>query len=79
MNLYLLQINALKLLINDYDKYIFILLFSFLLSREVLLDIPMKNDSRVPFKIGTWSVSMNAFVHSLLLTILIYVFDVLSM
>tara|TARA_A100001037_G_C15143647_1_gene635117 strand:+ start:1957 stop:2196 length:240 start_codon:yes stop_codon:yes gene_type:complete len=79
MNLYLLQINALKLLINDYDKYIFILLFSFLLSREVLLDIPMKNDSRVPFKIGTWSISMNAFVHSLLLTILIYVFDVLSM
>ena len=47
MNLYLLQINALKLLINDYEKYIFILLFSFLLSREVLLDIPMKNDSRV--------------------------------
>ena len=79
MNLYLLQINALKLLINDYDKYIFILLFSFLLSREVLLDIPMKNDSRVPFKIGTWSVSMNAFVHSLLLTLLIYVFEVLSM
>jgi len=56
-----------------------ILLLSFLLSREVLLDIPMKNDSRVPFKIGTLSVSMNAFIHSLLLTILIYVFEVLSM
>ena len=79
MNLYLLQINALKLLINDYDKYIFILLFSFFLSREVLLDIPMKNDSRAPLKIGNLSISLNAFVHSLLLTILIYVFDVLSM
>ena len=79
MNLYLLQINALKLLIRDYDKYIFILLLSFLLSREVLLDIPMKNDSRAPFKIGTLSVSLNALIHSLLLTILIYVFEVLSM
>ena len=77
MNLYLLQINALKLLIRDYDKYIFILLLSFLLSREVLLDIPMKNDSRFPFKIGTLSVSMNAFIHSLLLTFLIFIYEVM--
>jgi len=71
------MIKIKQILGNNYGKYFFILLIGTLLSREILLDIPMMNESRVPLKIKETNVLINAFIHSLLLTFLIFIYEVM--
>ena len=44
MNLLLLKIKSFKLIRENFEKYIFIILLAFLLSRGILLDIPMSKN-----------------------------------
>jgi hypothetical protein len=77
MSSILLMIKIKQILGNNYGKYFFISFIGTLLSREILLDIPMVNESRVPLKIKETDTLINAFVHSLILTFLIFIYEVM--
>ena len=77
MSSVLLMIKIKNVFGNNYGKYLFIVLIGTLLSREILLDVPMINKSRIPLKIIEPDVLINAFIHSLLLGVLIFIYEVM--
>jgi len=76
MNYTLFMINFKRILRENYTKYLVILLLSFFLSRELLLDVPMVNESRVPLKITNMNVIINSFFHSILLVLFIFMYEI---
>ena len=74
MNISIEFSRALRIISNRYPIYILILLFSFLLQREILVDIPMSDD-RLPLKITDTNVTVNAFVHSFVLVFVIFMIE----
>ena len=68
--------RALRILGNRLTIYLLILIFSFLLQREVLLDIPMKNNDRLPLKITNMNISINALFHSFVLVLVIFLIEI---
>ena len=68
--------RALRILGNRLTIYLLILIFSFLLQREVLLDIPMKNNDRLPLKITNMNISINALFHSFVLVFVIFLIEI---
>ncbi len=75
MNISIEFSRALRIISNRYPIYILILLFSFLLQREILVDIPMSDD-RLPLKITDTNVTVNAFVHSFVLVFVIFLIEI---
>ena len=68
--------RALRILGNRLTIYLLILIFSFLLQREVLVDIPMKNNDRLPLKITDMNISINALFHSFVLVFVIFLIEI---
>ena len=69
--------RGLRILKNRYIIYLLIFGISFLLQREVLLDIPMSNDEgRLPLKITDINITLNALFHSLVLVIAVFLIEI---
>jgi len=68
--------RGLRILGNRLTIYLLILIFSFLLQREVLVDIPMKNNDRLPLKITDMNISINALFHSFVLVFVIFLIEI---
>ncbi len=69
--------RGLRIFKSRYPVYLLILIIGFLLQRSVLLDIPMKNnDTRIPFKLYDYNISINAFFHSTLIVFCIYLIEI---
>jgi len=68
--------RGLRIIGHRYPIYLLVLIFSFLLQREVLLDIPMKNNNRLPLKITDMNISINALFHSFVLVFVIFLIEI---
>ena len=67
--------RGLRILKNRYIIYLLIFGISFLLQREVLLDIPM-GDNKIPLKIKEKDIIINALFHSFVLIIAVFLIEI---
>tara|TARA_B100000287_G_C20309279_1_gene653143 strand:- start:90 stop:341 length:252 start_codon:yes stop_codon:yes gene_type:complete len=67
--------RGLRILKNRYIIYLLIFGISFLLQREVLLDIPM-GDNKIPLKIKEKDIIINALFHSFVLVIAVFLIEI---
>ena len=67
--------RGLRILKNRYIIYLLIFGISFLLQREVLLDIPM-GDNKIPLKIKEKDIIINSLFHSFVLVIAIFFIEI---
>ena len=67
--------RGLRILKNRYIIYLLIFGISFLLQREVLLDIPM-GDNKIPLKIKEKDIIINSLFHSFVLVIAIFLIEI---
>jgi len=67
--------RGLRIIQNRYIIYLLIFGISFLLQREVLLDIPM-GDNKTPLKYKDKNIVINSLVHSLVLVIAVFLIEI---
>ena len=67
--------RGLRILKSRYIIYLLIFGISFLLQREVLLDIPM-GDNKIPLKIKEKNIIINSLFHSFVLVIAIFLIEI---
>jgi hypothetical protein len=67
--------RGLRILKNRYIIYLLIFGISFLLQREVLLDIPI-GDNKIPLKIKEKDIIINALFHSFVLVIAVFLIEI---
>ena len=78
MNLLLFKIKSFKLIRENFEKYIFIILLAFLLSRGILLDIPMSKNEE-DYEMPMLNIIINSFFHAIVLTLLIFLYELYIM
>ena len=67
--------RGLRVIQNRYIIYLLIFGISFLLQREILLDIPM-GDNKIPLKIKDKNIVINSLVHSFVLVIAVFLIEI---
>tara|TARA_E500000178_G_C16644843_1_gene583639 strand:+ start:246 stop:497 length:252 start_codon:yes stop_codon:yes gene_type:complete len=67
--------RGLRIIQNRYIIYLLIFGISFLLQREILLDIPM-GDNKIPLKIKDKNIVINSLFHSFVLVFFIFLIEI---